>query len=265
MPICDENTIRKYLKKNIPEFIIKKSLDSTNTYLKKLSMENSAIQNHTVVIADTQLCGRGRTGNSFFSPSGGLYMSILLNPDTIYPDLGLITALSAVSVCRAIEKVTDKSPKIKWVNDIYLGKKKICGILTESSIAPDGTIKNIILGVGLNIVFSGDELPQDIRYKAGALFDKKEEPIDIKSILCAEILNSLFEILSDENSAGYIEEYKIRCLLLGKRISYKKNGTEYEGIAENIDDSLHLIVKNEDGGEIVLSSGEIKITDWENN
>ena len=250
---CEEK-IREYLTVEIPKIILKESLDSTNTYLKSASDKFSK---NTVVIAKTQTAGRGRTGNSFFSPSGGLYMSVLICPRSDLKNIGFITAFSAVAVCRAIYKVCGRQTKIKWVNDIYLGNKKICGILTEST--PN---QNIVLGIGLNITPPENGFPDEIKNKAGAWFDFSADE-NTKNILTAEILNSLIKIINDENYSLYINEYKILSLLTDKTIVYKRNNEAYQGEVIGIDDNLHLMVKRQDGNTVTLSAGEIKIKDWE--
>ncbi len=250
-----ENDIRKHLIFPVPEIIILDSVDSTNSYLKKLAAEN--IKSGTVVIARRQTKGRGRTGNSFFSPDGGLYMSVLLDSEL---NTEFVTALSGVALCRAIKKCTDFLPKIKWVNDIYVERKKVCGILTEGTVSPDGNLKNIILGIGLNILSPNDGFPDDIKNKAGALF-KDDMPPGTENKIIAEIINCLFEILAKQ-SDEFIEEYKNLSLLTGKEIEYKKNNILCTGRVISIDEKLRLVVEK-DGENDVLLSGEIKITDWE--
>lgn len=250
---CTEK-IKEYLTVNVPEIIIKESIDSTNTYLKNNSHK---YPENTVVIAKTQTSGRGRTGNSFFSPSGGLYMSVLIKPRLDLKNIGFITAFAAVAVCRAVSKVCGKKAEIKWVNDIYLDNKKICGILTEST-----PHQNIVLGIGLNIIPPKDDFPDEIKNKAGALFDFLPDE-NIKNIITAEILNSLFEVLYSDNSSLYIKEYKELSLLTNKTVIYKRNNEEYQGEVLGINDNLHLIVKNADKNTVTLSAGEIKIKDWE--
>ncbi len=251
-----ENAIREYLTFPVPEIIILDSVDSTNSYLKKLSEEN--IKKGTVVIAKNQTKGRGRTGNSFFSPNGGLYMSILLDSGL---NTEFVTAISGVALCRAIKKCTDFLPKIKWVNDIYIDKKKICGILAEGTVSPDGSLKNIILGIGLNILAPKEGFPEDIKHKAGAIF-KQDMPINAENKITAEIINSLFELLTDKTDA-FIEEYRNISLLTGKEIEYKKNNQILTGRVISIDEKLRLVVITQDGEKDILSSGEIKILNWE--
>ena len=108
-------------------------LDSTNRYLKELAAKDA--RPGTVIIANRQSAGRGRLGRKFFSPGEkGIYMSILLRPDIPLERAVLITSMAAVAVARAIERVSGIEAKIKWVNDIFLKGKKVCGILTEAGI-----------------------------------------------------------------------------------------------------------------------------------
>lgn len=251
-----ENSIREHLIFPVPEIIILDSVDSTNNYLKKLTKNN--IKSGTVVIAKNQTKGRGRTGNSFFSPDGGLYMSILLDSCL---NTEFLTALSGVALCRAIKKHTNFLPQIKWVNDIYIDRKKVCGILTEGTVSTDGSLGNIILGIGLNILSPKGGFPKDIKNKADSLF-KENMPLGTENKITAEILNCLFEIMTDKSNK-YIEEYKNLSLLTGKEIEYRKNNATHTGRVLSIDDSLKLIVERDDGEKDTISSGEIKILNWE--
>ena len=126
-------------------------LDSTNSYLKEMAAKGA--QEGTIIIANRQSAGRGRLGRSFFSPEEkGIYMSILLRPDISLERAVLITSMAAVAVAEAIEQVSGIQTKIKWVNDIFLNKKKVCGILTEAGIdAETGTLEYAVLGIGVNV------------------------------------------------------------------------------------------------------------------
>ena len=127
------------------------STDSTNTRIRVLA-EDGAPEG-TVVVAAAQTAGRGRSGKSFLSPAGtGLYMSILLRPALTMGDSLLITTAAAVAVSRAIERVAGCEAKIKWVNDVYVDEKKVCGILTEGALdLENGGLRYAILGIGINI------------------------------------------------------------------------------------------------------------------
>lgn len=263
MSAIDEKAIREHLSAKIPAFIIKSSVASTNTYLKKLAQDKA--DEFTVVIAEEQTNGRGRTGNSFFSPAGGLYFSILIKERLKEERIAFITALSAVAAALAIEKLTNQKADIKWINDIYINKRKVCGILAEGCMYADNETADIILGIGVNICLNANDIPADLQKKAGALYCRKEAvPPNFKNILCAEILNYLCDILTCEEKDSYIKKYKEKCsVLYGKKITYKKNNTEYSGTVFGIDERLHLIVSDDNGANQHLSSGEIKITGWE--
>lgn len=244
------------IKEYLPEWAraediqVFKSLGSTNTYAKKLAADGA--KSGTVIIADQQTEGRGRRGNSFFSPpKTGLYMSIILRPDGFDADADMVTVCAGCGVCRAIEELTDKKPKIKWVNDIYLKDKKICGILSEGVTDIEaGRIDSIVVGIGLNI--TTDDFPEEIAHKAGALNQKIS-----RNRIAAEIIGQLFYCLGRTREEN-IEEYKSRSLVLGKEVYYLKNGASHHGEALDIDRNGQLVVLTRNGRE-VLNSGEISV------
>ncbi|MCM1299175.1 MAG: biotin--[acetyl-CoA-carboxylase] ligase [Firmicutes bacterium] len=227
-----------------------KSISSTNTYAKKLAADGA--KSGTVIIADQQTEGRGRRGNSFFSPpKTGLYMSVILRPKGFEAETDMVTVCAGCAVCRAIEKLTDKKPLIKWVNDIYLKEKKICGILTEGVVDFEtGHIDNIVVGIGLNIT-TGD-FPEDIEQKAGALDHKIS-----RNRIAAEIIEELYHCLNRTREEN-IKDYKNRSLVLGKEVYYLKNGVPHHGEALDIDQKGQLIVLTQNGRE-TLNSGEISV------
>ena len=108
-----------------------KSVDSTNNEAKRMTA--NGFRENALIVANEQTKGRGRLGREFYSPKNtGIYMSFLLSTDVKISDAVQITTATAVAVVRAIESLTDLRPMIKWVNDVYLGNKKVCGILTEA-------------------------------------------------------------------------------------------------------------------------------------
>jgi len=238
-----------------------KETGSTNTDLKKLA--ESGASEWSVLCADKQISGRGRTGNSFYSPENGIYMSILLKPDFSPEDSLFITTLAACSVCRAIEKISDKQVKIKWVNDIYTKDGKICGILTESSINyVENKFNYAILGIGLNITEPINGFPIELQGKAVSLFYKNECDSNIKNQLIAEILNQFYNLYNNFDKEKHVKEYKHRSLLINKEIIYNLNGEETHGKVMDIDNECRLIISNTSGQITKLSSGEVKIKKW---
>ena len=232
-------------------------IGSTNTLLRERA-ENGAKEG-TVIIADSQTGGRGRIGRSFFSPSGtGIYMSLLLRPAAYTAaQAARFTTMAAVAVCEAIEAVAGIDARIKWVNDIFIGGKKVCGILTEAAFGiEDGSLSYAVLGLGINVYRPDGDFPEDLQAIAGAVLD--EHVPDAKNRLAAEILNRFMRLYADGSDA-YAEEYRKRSLVTGKRINILyKNGTT-PALALDIDNECRLIVQYDDGTKAVLGSGEISI------
>ena len=136
--------------KNSFSITVLKEVDSTNTYLKNAAEKGE--KDGSVIIAETQTAGRGRIGRNFYSDKGGLYMSILIRPDMPTERSLFITTGTAVAVSKAIEKTSGKSVGIKWVNDIFIGGKKVCGILTEgTSNFETGQLQYAVVGIGINV------------------------------------------------------------------------------------------------------------------
>ena len=235
-----------------------KSLESTNKTAKEMAVAGA--EHGTVIISDSQTMGRGRYSRNFFSPFGGLYMSIILRPEVLHFDNPTsVTAFAAVSVCQAIESISKKSPKIKWVNDIFIDGKKVCGILTEAvTDFESGGLDWIVLGIGINVYTRTEEFPVDLQSLATSIFPDEKMP-GVRNKLSAEIINRIlgFETLPRETEI--FEKYKKRLLILGKEITVIQNNTEYMATAIDVNSKGNLIVKNENGEVITLSSGEIRI------
>lgn len=234
--------------------IVMDEVDSTNLELKRLA--KGGAKDGTVVVADYQTSGRGRLGRSFFSPAGsGIYMSLLLKPSFEEERATLVTTAVSVAVCRAIERVSGKRPLIKWVNDLYLDDKKICGILTEAiRNAVSGKIEYIVIGIGVNCTKT--EFPDDIKNIAGSVCEKAEN--FSRNELIAEIIKEI-NIMGDfADSKNFIDDYKQRSLVIGKEIRILGESEELAK-AVDIDENGGLVVRLVSGETKILSSGEISI------
>lgn len=251
--------ILKYLNKEIDYIDINcyKSVSSTNTLAKQSALDKA--KEGYIVIADSQTCGRGRLGRSFFSPSdAGIYLSIVLRPNNSIKNTLLITTLAAVAVSQAIESVSDKKAYIKWVNDIFVDNKKVCGILSEASInAKNNTPEFVILGIGVNVYKPDGGFPVEISDIAGYIFDEKQN--DIKNKLCAKIIERFFFYYNNLDEKDFLVEYRERNFAIGKKITVISGSNEYEADCIGMDDDCCLIVKFENGEEKHISSGEISI------
>lgn len=243
------------LKNKIKIQVLEKTT-STNTFVKELASEN---EEGFVVVAGEQTAGRGRMGRSFFSPgNSGVYMSLLLKPEIKPEDAIQITTAAAVSVCRALENLGVSDSKIKWVNDIYIGNKKVCGILTESGFNSQGNkLDFAVLGIGINVYESPDGFPDEIKKIAGAVFCERKENLRNKFI--AEFLNDFFDCYNVLSLKKHLKEYKEKSFVLDKEITIMQGDNIRFGKAVDIDENCNLVVEMPDGKMEKLYSGEISI------
>lgn len=233
-------------------------IDSTNRAAKGITDDSTL--NGTTLIADTQSAGRGRLGRSFVSPAGsGLYMSIILQKDLPREKAVNITTMTAVAVCRAIEKLTGMDTQIKWVNDILVGGKKVCGILTEAQMDIDiQRINRIVVGIGLNISTKTESFPEELRGIAGSLYGNGISPFS-RNRFAAEIIAEVLDGADKIETGEYMDEYKKKCFTVGKRVFFEMDGVRYEGEAVRIGDNCELIVRLDGGEEIPVSFGEVSV------
>jgi BirA family biotin operon repressor/biotin-[acetyl-CoA-carboxylase] ligase len=208
------------------------------------------LMNQKLYIADTQTGARGRFGRPYFAAKGaGIYMSLTLkapeNPEKL-------TILTAAAIVSAIENLTTKQPQIKWVNDIYLDHKKICGVIVERCLSSE----HIIIGVGFN--FNIPTFPIELRDKASSLFTAPEQPTITRSELIAEIWSEFDKL---RTSQDFFNIYKAHSFILGKTVEFEENGRTIIGTATDLTENGELIV-NTDGLVKVLSSGEISLKKW---
>lgn len=242
-----------------PKLFVYDTVESTNKLAKQLAFDGAL--HGTCVIANQQTAGRGRLGRSFFSPAhSGIYLSIILRPETDMTKASLITTMAAVATARAISSVCGIDPDIKWVNDLYFMGKKICGILSEAvTDFESGRIESVVVGIGINCAPPPDGFPDELKKIAGFIpgsytFSRNQ--------LTAEIITNVMELCEDLSNGNFLEEYRERCLVLGKTIMVYKRGLENEGTIAtglDIDNNGALVVKYPNGVIESLSSGEISI------
>lgn len=250
--------IKKYL--DAPEKFdlhIFKTVDSTNTRLKEIAVSGAA--EGTVVISGEQTGGKGRLGRSFFSPSDtGLYMSVLLRPRMSASEAIKITTAAAVAVAETVERLSGKQTRIKWVNDVYLENKKICGILTEASFGlENGGLEYAVLGIGVNAYEPDGGFPENVRDIAGSVFPQRIR--DMRSRLAAGILNGFMKRYLDLGDPACCEDYRNRLMWRGERISIISGAGAVPAVLKDTDTDYRLIVEYPDGSIGKISSGEISI------
>ncbi len=251
--------IRKYLTGEAAELRVEtqERVSSTNTVLKERAASGEAAG--AVLAVGEQTAGRGRMGRSFFSPGGtGLYLSVLLRPDAPPGEAALITTAAAVAVAEAVEAVSGRKAGIKWVNDVYLDGKKICGILTEAGVDLEtGALDYAVLGIGVNVYPPGEGFPEDLAERAGAVFDAPRG--DLRNRLAAEILNRVTPFCRDLSARRFVPAYRRRSLVLGREIRIISGGEGGLALALDVDDDCRLRVRYPDGREALLSAGEVSV------
>ena len=226
------------------------TIDSTNTQAKRLI--NDGDDGNLLLVAGEQTAGRGRQGKSFYSPAKtGVYLTYVAHPCAPLQTVVGATTAAAVAVCRAIEALTDIEPKIKWVNDVYVDGKKVCGILTEAiTDFETQTVTSIIIGIGVNITTT--EFADSIE-NAGCINCSIS-----RARLAAEIANQLNKVNCADLSP-IIDYYRSHSMIIGEDINYIRNGVVIPARAVAIDSSGGLEVEHSDGSRAVLRSGEISV------
>ena len=250
--------IKKYLDSSlsIPEIRILDKVDSTNNYLKQQSVIDSG-QGGLVVISNEQTAGRGRFGRSFYSPNGsGIYMSLLLRPHECSIQQSLkFTTIAAAAVCEALEDAGGE-PEIKWVNDIYMKGRKVCGILTEGAAdLESGYLDHAVLGIGVNVYEPESGFPDEIKDIAGGVFSSRET--DVKNKIASGILNRFYALC--KNESGYIDSYREHSMIIGETVDIKRGSATERVKVRDIDDECALVVEYKNGTVKRFTSGEISI------
>ena len=255
--IVSASGIGKYLNADLTVEVYDEVV-STNTMLKERAAQGAG--EGLVIIANSQTGGKGRLGRSFYSPlDTGVYISILLRPTALPPQEALkITTMAAVAASEAVDAVSGKTSKIKWVNDIFLDGLKVAGILTEASVSMEsGHLEYAVLGIGFNVYEPQRGFPEEIKGIAGAIL--KESAADAKNRIAAEFLNRFMEISKKPEESDYSRKYKERSLVLGRKVNVITPVGSSEATVLDITDDCSLLVRYEDGTVKELSTGEVSI------
>ncbi len=226
----------------IPVFILD-DIDSTNRFAKELSFD------YALVVSNKQTLGRGRLGRGFYSPQGGIYMSLLAKVPFMYQNIPFITTSAAVAVHKAIKSLYNKNVSIKWINDIYLDGKKVSGILCESADS-----EHAVIGIGIN--FAVSDFPNELKEFAASLFESDTD--NNPNILISQIIDNLLDIILNLPDTSFMDYYKENSLILNKEVLITKDNTTFCGKAVDIDSQGALIVETPQGIQ-KLTSGDITI------
>ncbi len=232
------------------------SVSSTNDVAKDLAQKGAA--EGTIVVADNQNSGKGRMDRPFFSPeNSGVYISIVLRPKIALEKSLFITTCAAVAVARTIERLTSLRAEIKWVNDVYVGKKKVCGILTEAALDFESRgLQYAILGIGVNV--RTKDFPENIKDIATSIF--LESGVEVRrSTFIATLLEEFEKEYANLENADFLQEYRNRSNVIGRRITVISGASTEEATAIEIDEEFRLVVRTEEGEVKTLNSGEVSV------
>lgn len=229
------------------------AIDSTNAEAKRRIAAGEKAP--MLLIAGSQQAGRGRLGRDFYSPEGGLYMSLAVADFPLLEGGVRYTSAAALAAALSLEELLGEPIGIKWVNDLYYRGKKISGILTEGIFdLENARLSHLIVGIGINT--SSVDFPQEIQNRAGYVPLEPRQKTD----LVIHFVRRLMDLFSRIDDPGFFDGYRERCFLLGKEVQFQKENRHFRGRAVGIDDWGGLIVATEEG-ELTLQSGEVFLSE----
>lgn len=240
------------------ELLAEPTLTSTNTVMKERYLSRS---HGFTLIAEEQTGGRGRLGRTFVSPANtGVYFTTLLHPSLPLTHIQFVTIAAAIAVANAIEQTAGFAPQIKWVNDVLMGGRKLCGILTEATIEGEsGAVSSLVVGIGINLR-PNPGWPEDVKAVAGAI--SQFGPVPRRAEIIAAVLTHFeraYALLESGQTDELLEQYRSRLCCIGKRVTVSGPQEKYEADCIGLDEDGHLLVRDEGGQTRALSSGEISI------
>ncbi len=243
----------KILSARLPGWSIHalEEVDSTNRYAKALT------QTPALVIAEEQSGGRGRLGRTFFSPTGGLYLSVRLPVTFAVEEAQLLTSIASVAASDALWETFGKRCQIKWINDLYYQQKKVCGILTEGVVDPEsGALVAVVVGMGINLLSA---IPPSLAAEATSLFDPASHGCLDATLAVIAIVNKMVQIIKALPDRSYLARYREHSLLLGKEIYLWEAGVKREAIALDVDRWARLVVQLPDAEVRTIHSPEVSV------
>ena len=224
-------------------------IDSTNAQARRMAAAGE--KQNALIIARAQSAGRGRMGRSFYSPANtGLYMTLLFYPERSIAELSGLTCAAAWASALAIEQTCGQTPRIKWVNDLYLDGRKVCGILCESFGTPHG--RAIAVGIGINL--TTDVFPDALAGIAGSLH-ATVEPSELALLIC----DFLLPYLQSGDDTLWQDGYRSRFMLRGMRVNCVTQDGTFPATVRDVTDHGALRVTTDDGCTHILYAGEVSI------
>ncbi|MDD6847329.1 MAG: biotin--[acetyl-CoA-carboxylase] ligase [Oscillospiraceae bacterium] len=257
--VLNEELIKYHLNTSVMGKKIKvlDSVTSTNDYLKKLGAKGE--EHGTIIVAREQTAGKGRLGRVWQTKKDdGIAFSVILRPELSPVEVSSITPLSGLAVCKAINDFCMLDSKIKWPNDVIVGKKKLVGILTEMSAEFD-KVEYIVIGIGINVEHT--VFPAEIAHKATSILLETGRHIDKNKFLVSVITN-LEKILFENNyrlTGAVLKDYTDHCATIGRQVTFTRGSRNITGMAVSISNSGELEVMLSNGTIVTVNSGEVTV------
>ena len=237
------------LPDTVPQIHYFREVPSTNLVAKEYAERG---EKEGIFIAEKQTAGKGRLGRSFFSPpASGLYISFLLRPSVSAEDIYLLTTTAAVAVCETAELFSGREASIKWVNDVLVADKKVCGILTEGSF-DDKKLSYAVIGIGVNLFPPKDGFPEEIEGKAGTVFTARKDCLEE---FTADLIVRFLRLLNED----CYDRYVMRSIIRGRTIGLVSGGEKKDAVVLGLDEKCRLLVRYSDGKQELIDCGEVSV------
>lgn len=246
LDIINPQLLQKYVPGKVYYY---ESVDSTNAACKR----EEDVADRSLFISDTQTGGRGRLGRKWSSPKGcSVFMSICLQPDIAVEKVSQLTLVAGMAVCRAI-----RASRIKWPNDVLIGDKKVCGILTEMTAEMD-RVNRVVVGIGINV--NNEAFTVDLVEKATSIYRETGKRYSRNKLICGilEEFWALYDKFLKKGFSALKREYSLKCITTGRQVVIIKNGKEFEAYAADVDENGGLIIEH-NGRRETVTSGEVSV------
>ena len=245
-----QNLNTKFLGKRVYYF---DSTDSTQNFAMEIASNDK--ENGTVIISKKQTMGRGRMKRKWKSPTGGIWMSIIIHPKFDVSYTTLVPIATSLALCMAIEKILKIKPELKWPNDVTLKGKKVAGVLVDTSIISN-EIENVVLGIGINFKIKPHELASTIKktpnfYGVATLVKKNEKALPLVQQFLYELEN-VFQLINSRRIKKIKSEWTKRSSTIGRNVSIITGEGNVNGKAVKIDSDGALIISKGKKAEKIL-------------
>jgi len=250
-----EELLTKLIGKTIHYF---SEVSSTNDLAKEIAAIGA--KEGTVIVAETQTCGKGRLGRKWASPRGGIWLSTILRPKLSAKDVPKLTLMTSLVVAKTISQLFNLKTEVKWPNDVLVNAKKVCGILTEANTGGDIT-NFVVVGIGINANVELDSLPKHVRENATSLKHELKREIDRERFLrvLLEKMEHYYVMLAEGKFNVMLEKWKGLCSFLGSYVEVTSFEEKIEGWAIDVDENGALIIRLQDGTLRKVLSGDVSL------